>query len=89
VPYFWSDWYDARIQFVGAPEADEVRLVDGDLDAGRRWVALYRRGDRLIGAIAVNGQTEIMKYRVLIGKGAAWDDALAFAARRTAARAGG
>ncbi|HET6151476.1 MAG TPA: FAD-dependent oxidoreductase [Marmoricola sp.] len=82
VPYFWSDWYDARIQFVGAPEADEVRLVEGDVTADGRWVALYREGDRLIGALTVNGQTEIMKYRVMIAKGATWDEALEHAAKR-------
>ena len=84
VPYFWSDWYDVRIQFVGSPQADEVRVVDGDPgDPGSgRWVALYRRGDRLIGALTVNGQTEIMKYRVQIGKGGTWADALAFADKR-------
>lgn len=82
VPYFWSDWYDVRIQFVGSPDADEVRLVDGDPASGGRWVALYRRGDRLIGALTVNGQTEIMKYRVQIMKGGSWEDALAFAEKR-------
>lgn len=82
VPYFWSDWYDVRIQFVGSPDADEVRLVDGDPASGGRWVALYRRRDRLIGALTVNGQTEIMKYRVQIMKGGSWDDALAFAETR-------
>lgn len=87
VPYFWSDWYDVRIQFVGSPDADEVKLVDGDPAGGDRWVALYRRGDRLIGALTVNGQTEIMKYRVQIMKGGSWDDALAFADQRKEARA--
>ncbi len=82
VPYFWSDWYDVRIQFVGSPDADEVRLVDGDPAGGRRWVALYRRGDRLIGVLTVNGQAEIMKYRGQILKGSSWDDALAFAETR-------
>lgn len=82
VPYFWSDWYDVRIQFVGAPEADEVRLVEGDVSQSGRWVALYREGDRLIGVLTVNGQSEIMKYRVMIGKGASWDEALEFAAKR-------
>lgn len=82
VPYFWSDWYDVRIQFVGSPEADEVLLVDGDPGGGSRWVALYRRGDRLIGALTVNGQAEIMKYRVQIMKGGSWEDALAFAEKR-------
>jgi NADPH-dependent 2,4-dienoyl-CoA reductase/sulfur reductase-like enzyme len=91
VPYFWSDWYDSRIQFVGDPEADEVRLVDGVVAEGGRWVALYRRADRLIGALTVNGQTDIMKYRVLISKGVSWDEALEFAAMRReimAAKAG-
>ncbi len=87
VPYFWSDWYDVRIQFVGSPDADEVRLVDGDPASGGRWVALYRRGDRLIGALTVNGQTEIMKYRVQIMKGGSWEDALAFAEKRRAVHA--
>ena len=82
VPYFWSDWYDVRIQFVGSPDADEVVLVDGDPDVGGRWVALYRRGDRIIGALTVNGQTEIMKYRVMIQKGASWVEALEFAEKR-------
>ena len=87
VPYFWSDWYDVRIQFVGSPDADEVRLVDGDPAAGGRWIALYRRGDRLIGALTVNGQADIMKYRVQIGRDGSWRDALAFAAARRAAYA--
>lgn len=84
VPYFWSDWYDVRIQFVGTPNADEVVVVDGDPDADGRWVALYRRDDRLIGALTVNGQTVIMKYRAMIAKGRSWEEALTFAKSRTA-----
>jgi len=76
-------------QFVGTPAADEVRLVDGNPGSSRRWVALYRRGDRLTGALAVNGQGEIMKYRGLIMRRAPWDDALAFAGQRKALAAGG
>lgn len=86
VPYFWSDWYDSRIQFVGTPQADEVLLVDGDPELGDRWVALYRSGDRLVGALTINGQTEIMKYRGKIMKNETWDDALAFAEQRKTAR---
>ncbi|MFZ2174691.1 MAG: FAD-dependent oxidoreductase [Rhodococcus sp. (in: high G+C Gram-positive bacteria)] len=81
VPYFWSDWYGNRIQFVGVPQADEIVVVDGELDSDR-WVALYREGDRLVGALALNGQTVIMKYRGLLMKAATWDDALAFAEKR-------
>jgi NADPH-dependent 2,4-dienoyl-CoA reductase/sulfur reductase-like enzyme len=83
VPYFWSDWYGSRIQFVGVPEADEVRVVDGDV-ADDRWTALYRQGDRLVGALTLNGQTVIMKYRRMIGQRASWDEALEFAEKRRA-----
>jgi NADPH-dependent 2,4-dienoyl-CoA reductase/sulfur reductase-like enzyme len=86
VPYYWSDWYDLRIQFVGSPLADEVQVVDGD-PSDERWVALYRRGDRLIGALTVNGQADVMKYRVLIMKGGSWQDALDLAEQRRSARA--
>lgn len=85
VPYFWSDWYDSRIQFVGIPDADEVRVVDGDLARDGRCVALYREGDRLAGVLAVNGQSVIMKYRTLIMKGTCWADALSFAEKRAVA----
>jgi hypothetical protein len=84
VPYFWSDWYGSRIQFVGVPDADEVLLVDGDVENGERWVALYRRGDRLMGALTVNGQTVIMKYRRMIAESSSWGDALEFADERRA-----
>ncbi|MDT5302355.1 MAG: hypothetical protein QOG79_5597, partial [Mycobacterium sp.] len=84
VPYFWSDWYGSRIQFVGVPDADEVLLVDGDVENGERWVALYRRGDRIAGALAVNGQTVIMKYRRMIAQKSSWGDGLEFAEKRRA-----
>jgi NADPH-dependent 2,4-dienoyl-CoA reductase/sulfur reductase-like enzyme len=83
VPYFWSDWYGSRIQFVGVPDADEVRVVDGDVDDDR-WTSLYRRDDRLIGALTLNGQTVIMKYRRMISQKSSWDEALEFAEKRKA-----
>ncbi|MEV0972346.1 NAD(P)/FAD-dependent oxidoreductase [Microtetraspora glauca] len=84
VPYFWSDWYGSRIQFVGVPATDEVRVVDGG-PGGDHFVALYREGDRLAGALTLNGQTQIMKYRGLIARGAAWTQGLEFAGRRRSA----
>ena len=83
VPYFWSDWYDTRIQFVGVTDADEIVIVSGTVDAGR-FVALYRRGDRVVGALAMNYQTHIMKYRTMIAKGASWSEAVQFAEARNA-----
>ncbi|MDQ0381556.1 NAD(P)/FAD-dependent oxidoreductase [Amycolatopsis thermophila] len=82
VPYFWSDWYGHRIQFVGAPHADEV-LVAVPAEAG--FTALYRRGDRITGALTVDRPREIMKYRRLIAAAAPWPDAVAFAATTRAA----
>jgi 3-phenylpropionate/trans-cinnamate dioxygenase ferredoxin reductase component len=33
VPYFWSDQYDTKIQFLGrCCPTDEVRIVDGSID---------------------------------------------------------
>ncbi|MDX2600338.1 FAD-dependent oxidoreductase [Streptomyces caniscabiei] len=81
VPYFWSDWYGTRIQFVGLSRADEVRVVTGD-PADGRWVALYRTGDRLTGALAIDHPTHIMKYRMMIGRGCPWAEARDFARTR-------
>lgn len=80
VPYFWSDWYAHRIQFVGVAAADEVRVVAGDVGSGR-LIALYRHRDRLSGALLLNGQARVMKYRALIAAGAGWQEALEFSAR--------
>jgi NADPH-dependent 2,4-dienoyl-CoA reductase/sulfur reductase-like enzyme len=78
VPYFWSDWYDSRIQFVGIPEADEIRVVSEELGEDK-FLALYRRGDRLTGCISIDRPTQIMKYRRMIAQSKSWADSLEFA----------
>ncbi|CAM3609664.1 NAD(P)/FAD-dependent oxidoreductase [Smaragdicoccus niigatensis] len=84
VPYFWSDWYGSRIQFVGSPDADEIVTIE---DRGDRLTALYRAGDRLSGALTLNGQADIMKFSGLITKRTEWGDAVRFAESRCSARA--
>jgi NADPH-dependent 2,4-dienoyl-CoA reductase/sulfur reductase-like enzyme len=79
VPYFWSDWYGSRIQFVGVPTGDDYEIVSGHLDSDH-FVALYRSGDTLSGALTLNGQRHIMKYRRLIDTGASFDAGLELAA---------
>jgi NADPH-dependent 2,4-dienoyl-CoA reductase/sulfur reductase-like enzyme len=87
VPYFWSDWYGRRIQFVGvAAAAEEIAVVAGDLD-GDTFLVLYRRGDRLIGALGLEQRSQMMKYRNLIGRAVSWPEALEFAEARAAAAA--
>jgi len=76
VPYFWSDWHGRRVQFVGTPDADEVIRIDSALDpATDRPLLLYRRGDRVVGALSVDRPSEIMKYRRLLANRATWSEA--------------
>jgi hypothetical protein len=79
VPFFWSDQYDARIQFLGrAGEDDAVEVVHGSVDDGA-FVALYRRGDRLRGVLGINLPKRTMPYRKLLANAATWEDALGHA----------
>jgi NADPH-dependent 2,4-dienoyl-CoA reductase/sulfur reductase-like enzyme len=75
VPYFWSDQYGCRIQFVGVTAADEVIVVEDDLPA-RHYLAVYCTGDRLTGAFGINETRRVPRLRKLIGRGASVDDAL-------------
>jgi NADPH-dependent 2,4-dienoyl-CoA reductase/sulfur reductase-like enzyme len=76
VPYFWSDQYDRKIQFIGAAQPhDEMVIVDGSL-ADRRLTALYRRGDRAVACLVVNQPRALIKYRRLLAAGVSWDAVL-------------
>jgi NADPH-dependent 2,4-dienoyl-CoA reductase/sulfur reductase-like enzyme len=76
VPYFWSDWYTHRIQFVGTPVSDEVQVV---VPAEDGFVALYRREDRVVGALTVDRPRDVMKLRRRVADRGAWAEAVAFA----------
>jgi NADPH-dependent 2,4-dienoyl-CoA reductase/sulfur reductase-like enzyme len=76
VPYFWSDQYERKIQFIGrARPHDEMVIVDGSL-ADRRLTALYRRGDRVVACLAVNQPLALIKCRKLLAAGVSWEAAL-------------
>lgn len=63
VPFFWSDQFDARIQFLGRATAeDEMEIVLGDEKSGK-LVALYHRGDRLRGVIGISMPKAVMSCR--------------------------
>jgi len=81
VPFFWSDQYDVKIQFAGhvAP-GDRIEVVHGDPEA-HRFVAVYGRGDRVVGALALSMPRELMAYRRLIAGRASWAEALDHANR--------
>ncbi|MEO5321886.1 FAD/NAD(P)-binding oxidoreductase [Mesorhizobium sp. CC13] len=81
--YFWSDQYGVRIQFAGITEADEIRIVEGSV-AERRFLAWYRRGDRLVGALAMNEARSLMLSKTLIERRTSWGEGMAAFEKATA-----
>ncbi len=67
VPYFWSDQYETKIQFVGRAGPD-VKIVEGSLDDDR-FVAAYGRDGRLVGALSFNRPPRIMALQKMIEAG--------------------
>jgi NADPH-dependent 2,4-dienoyl-CoA reductase/sulfur reductase-like enzyme len=83
VPFFWSDQYDTRIQFVGrAHGEDVVKVVHGSVEE-RKFVALYGRDGRLVGALGMSMPKQLMPYRKPLAARMSWDDALAEAAAKS------
>ncbi len=74
--FVWSDQYGKRIQFAGSTRSDEVVVIDGSI-AGGEFVAWYRAGDRLVGALAVDSPRLLMRSKALIEREANWANALA------------
>ncbi|MEX0848308.1 MAG: FAD-dependent oxidoreductase [Ilumatobacteraceae bacterium] len=82
VPFFWSDQFDSRIQFVGRPHGDdEVHVFAGSTDGA--FAALYGWQGRLRGVLGVSMPKMVMPFRALIAAKASWDEALAKAAALT------
>lgn len=76
VPYFWSDQYDAKVQFLGRTTGfDEVRVVEGSVADGS-WLALYRKDQRLVGVLGVTKMRSLMRFRALLVTNASWAEAL-------------
>ena len=63
VPFFWSEQYDRRIQFLGTSSPDdEVVVVAGSPD-DRQFAALYGRAGRLRGVLGLNMPRAVMPFR--------------------------
>jgi NADPH-dependent 2,4-dienoyl-CoA reductase/sulfur reductase-like enzyme len=77
LPFFWSDQFEHRIQFLGRAAADdEVRIVAGSV-GDAKFLTLYGREGRLHGALGVNAPRWVMSTRKLFLEHASWDDAVA------------
>ncbi len=77
VPWFWSDQYDRKLQVAGRPRpTDDVAVVAGAL-TDRRFCALFGRGGKVSGVVAMNMPAKVVRYRRAIADGLAWTEALA------------
>jgi 3-phenylpropionate/trans-cinnamate dioxygenase ferredoxin reductase subunit len=80
VPFVWSDQYDVKIQCVGRFNAgDELHVAHGTLEE-RRFVALFGRAGRLVGALGFSRPRHVMQYRRMISERRSFADALEHAA---------
>ncbi|WBO68243.1 NAD(P)/FAD-dependent oxidoreductase [Streptomyces camelliae] len=77
VPYFWSDQYELKIQAYGVLRGhDEVAVLEGGATEGR-LLAVYRTGDRLVGALMVGMPPKAIRpWRQAIAAGAPWREAV-------------
>ena len=77
IPFFWSDQFEARIQFLGrASGDDDVEVAYGSVDDGA-FVALYGRDGVLRGALGVSSPRAVMPLRALLLERASVDAARA------------
>ena len=82
VPFVWSDQYDRKIQTVGHFRGDdEMEVVHGSLEE-RRFVAVFGRDGRLVGALGFSMPAKVMQYRRMIAERASFADALDHARAR-------
>ncbi|MEZ4215213.1 MAG: FAD-dependent oxidoreductase [Myxococcota bacterium] len=79
VPFFWSDQYDVKIQSAGRlGGADESAIVSGSL-AERKFLKLYGRKGRLVGALSFNEPRKLIAYRRTLRESTSFADAVAAA----------
>jgi NADPH-dependent 2,4-dienoyl-CoA reductase/sulfur reductase-like enzyme len=70
VPYFWSDQFGRKIQFVGETQpGDTVAVIEGD-PAEDRFVAAYGRDGRTVAGLGIRRPARVMALQRLIAAGA-------------------
>ncbi|TDO50514.1 NAD/ferredoxin-dependent reductase-like protein [Kribbella sp. VKM Ac-2527] len=67
LPYFWSDQFDVKLQFVGTFNPRQVMTIDGSSAQGRnRSITVFGDGRRVVGALAWNWPAAIGRTRRLL-----------------------
>ena len=77
LPFFWSDQFEHRIQFLGRAAADDEVLVVAGSVADGKFLTLFGRNGKLHGALGVNAPRWVMPTRKLFLDHATWDEAVA------------
>jgi 3-phenylpropionate/trans-cinnamate dioxygenase ferredoxin reductase subunit len=76
VPFVWSDQFELRITVAGeVAESDAMHVAHGDLDADR-FIALFGREGRLVGAVACRRPRPMNAARDLLERGATFEEAV-------------
>ncbi len=76
VPFFWSEQFGKRIQFIGrAAGDDDVRIVKGSVE-DRSFLALYGKHGRFRGALGLAMPRPLMQCRALLLDRLSFDDAI-------------
>ncbi|MFN8188792.1 MAG: FAD-dependent oxidoreductase [Gaiellales bacterium] len=73
--WFWSDQYDASLQYLGHHETWDELVVRGSLEE-RRFVAFYLEGGVPLAAVSMNHGRELRRARGVIAAGRPVDPAL-------------
>lgn len=62
-PYFWSDQYDACIQFAGSAHGGEAVTIEIGDPATRSFLAAYRQEGELVAVLGVNQVRQFSRWR--------------------------
>ncbi len=66
VPFFWSDQFDKRIQFMGRSHPEDiVEMITGSFEDGK-FIAAYGHGDQLCGVLGLSMPKPVMMSRAVL-----------------------
>jgi 3-phenylpropionate/trans-cinnamate dioxygenase ferredoxin reductase component len=65
IPWFWSNQYDSNLQYAGFHTEWDELVVRGSMEE-RNFVAFYRKGGRVLAAVAVNRGRDLRRSMQLI-----------------------
>jgi NADPH-dependent 2,4-dienoyl-CoA reductase/sulfur reductase-like enzyme len=68
LPYFWTDFYDAKVQVFGRIDPDdEVTLLSGELE-GRSFTAAYAHNGTITAVLGWNAPRQVRRLSSLVGQ---------------------